>query len=611
MLKNHVLIWKKYLERFCYSKKMILKLFFKNLKIIFRSPLTIVLLILAPILLMFIVGFTYSGEKINDVNVGLIEYNEDFFDFRDIKIVPYNLGDLDASRQKCISDMKLSKVAMCVYFEPIKDNRGNLINANVYYYVDNTRPKISDILIRIFDYAIEEKTKEISKKTVTDIFSEIKDTVVFMKESKTLVDQIEANLTYARKNIETMNKLYDVYIIDFNEEYSNIESTQTQLVFDIDQFNSKKKSLSTSLISLESNLDETGSELLASENKLGSIIFNLESFAKLNPTIYNYVNKDDLVSIKSSMSSLRDDMENNQELISNLNSNLNSINLNEFNSNLDEIFKKLDEISTQVNSMGSEIDKFEKDLKEKEEEVKKINEEIGNRLNYFEELSNKDASKITEPIVREREDLFKNFKTVHQLAPTVVILVLLFIGLLLSNVLVSLEINSKAYFRNLLSPISQWQFIFALFLTSLVIILFQVLFLLIIMNYSFGIKNILFNLLPLFIIIIHVLLVFILLGIFLAYLFESIQVSILVTTFLMLFLFLLSGIIVPIEIMPSYIGNLVLLNPVVIGEDLIRQLFFFNTLNLSYFTLFMMYVYIIILIFLIGFASDRRKKKLF
>ena len=116
---------------------MIFTLLLKNLKIILRSPLTIVLLILAPIMLMFIVGVTYSGEALSGTKVGMIESEGNFFEYRDIEFQNYSSGSVESSRLNCIEDLKKSEVAMCIYFQPVKDNSGNLINANVYYYVDN------------------------------------------------------------------------------------------------------------------------------------------------------------------------------------------------------------------------------------------------------------------------------------------------------------------------------------------------------------------------------------------------------------------------------------------------------------------------------------------
>ena len=181
-----------------------------------------------------------------------------------------------------------------------------------------------------------------------------------------------------------------------------------------------------------------------------------------------------------------------------------------------------------------------------------------------------------------------------------------------------MEVNSKAYFRNLLSPIHQKIFIVGLFFTSLIIVLFQILFLLIILQINFSIPifgnagGVDFTpFLSLIIIIVHLLVIFILLGMFFGYAITSNQVSILVTTFVMLFMFLLSNIIVPIEIMPEGIGNIISLSPVVIGEDLVRQVFFFKNYSFSFEKFGIFYIYSLLLFLLVLWSANRRKSKVF
>ena len=147
----------------------------------------------------------------------------------------------------------------------------------------------------------------------------------------------------------------------------------------------------------------------------------------------------------------------------------------------------------------------------------------------------------------------------------------------------------------------------SLFLTSLILILFQISFLLLVLSFNFGLNSIASNIVPLLIIFIHLLTVFILLGIALAYGFKSIQVSILVTTFVMLFLFLLSDVIVPTNVMPPVIGFLVDYSPVVMGENIIRKIFFFENFQLTYRQFLFFYLYIFLLIGFVQNAAIRRR----
>ncbi len=589
---------------------LILTLLLKNLKVILRTPLIIILLILIPILLMLVVGFSFSSETLNQVSIGLIEYKVDFFKFKNIELKKYNTGNFENSRNECVSDLKNSRVSMCVYFQEIYDSSGEFVNANIIYYIDNTRPKLSNILIENFDNYLESKTKEISKKTVSEIFIEIKNTVDFMGQSKNLIDELETNLSSARQAIGNLSDLYDTYIVVFNEYHNNFKLLSLELSKNVEMISINKIDLINNLNQLNNTIEENINSIYEKDIIIDKLIFQLEEFSKVS-NLSDYMNISDLYYLKTLFKDLEKDLISTQKEISVLEENLNKIPLDQVQLNLDNLSQIFENLSSQLGIFKVQLDEFEKILIDKEIEVKNLNKQIGERLLYFENLSKKDASEITEPITSKKEFLFSKLKMVHQLAPSIVILVILFVGLLLSNVIVSLELNSKAYFRNLVSPVSQWNFFIALLLTSLIIILIQIFFLLIIMNFSFGLSNIISNIFPLMTIIVHILIIFILIGIFLGYFFDSIQVSILITTFIMLFLFLLSGIIVPTEVMPSLVAKLVYYNPVVIGEDIIRKIFFFNTFSFNNYQLISIYSYIILLLILIGYAFNRRKKRLF
>ena len=449
---------------------MLFTILIKNFKIIFRSPFTLLLLIIGPMLLMLTVGYTFSGETFTDVKIGGVALEEDYFDFRDIDLIKYNSGSFENDLNNCLSDLKDFKLDLCFYFNPEFDDKNNLVSGKIIYYIDNTRPQISELLINVFNRYLDEQTKEISKKTLADILEEIKIVV-------NRVDEGRDELVYIRENLK-----------EVREEF----------------------------------------ELLIIEQNLNSEI--------LNSALVNFKTKEDDI----------------------------------------------------VNS------------------AKVIEEEI----DYFDKLSKQDPNQIAEPIEKQNNYLFNNFKSVHQLASAIVIIMTLFISLLLSNVVVSLETGSKAYYRNLVSPIPQWKFVLGLFCTNFIIILFQVLFLLFVLNFFFGI-NVFTNIFLILIVISYLLIIFILLGIILSYLFKSVQVSIIMTTFVSLFMFLLAGIVYPLKLMPSYIYNIVKFNPIVIGEKMIKQIFFFGNINIVYSEIIVIHILITFLIIVLILVVSNQINKRF
>lgn len=237
-----------------------------------------------------------------------------------------------------------------------------------------------------------------------------------------------------------------------------------------------------------------------------------------------------------------------------------------------------------------------------------LEEDLDLRIAYISSVEREDILKFREPIKTSKIELFQDFKRISLLAPSFVVLIILFLGLLFSNVLVSQEIFSSAYFRNLISPVNHIFFLLSFFLVSSFLILIQAVFLFIILDLFFGI-DIFSNFFSVLFVSLHTIFIFVLIGIILAFLFNSTHISILVTSFVILFFFLLSNTIFPIELMPEIMYNIVSLNPLVISETLYRKIFFFGY-NLSFFDIFIYYIYIIILTLIAYYLSLKKTREL-
>ena len=46
----------------------------KNIKLVFRSYSSLLLLVLGPLLLILLVGFAFGGSALHDINIGIIKY---------------------------------------------------------------------------------------------------------------------------------------------------------------------------------------------------------------------------------------------------------------------------------------------------------------------------------------------------------------------------------------------------------------------------------------------------------------------------------------------------------------------------------------------------------
>lgn len=195
----------------------------------------------------------------------------------------------------------------------------------------------------------------------------------------------------------------------------------------------------------------------------------------------------------------------------------------------------------------------------------------------IENIEIKEAGKIVSPIKTKIEPLVAAKTHLNYLFPTLIVLVVMFISVLLSSLMVVREKNSAAYFRNFLTPTSDVLFVFANYLSNLIIVLIQ-------MALVFGVSIYFFRELKdslhyIVLILLIVSTVFILLGMFIGYLFKSEETSILAAIIVGCVLLFFSNTVLPIETLPTVASKIVVYNPFVISESLFNKLILFK-LNL-------------------------------
>jgi ABC-type multidrug transport system permease subunit len=589
------------------------KIIFKNLKIILRSPSTIVLLILAPMILMFLIGLSYNNNgKLTDTSVGIYGDGIEFFENNYVEFLRYENKDNQINNRNCIRDLKLGKVELCIYVQTQQEN-GVLQSAQLVYIKDNTRSRIADILINMFERILKDKTEKISTNTVSEILSEVDSTLTIVNDSRIFVKEIHQSISNLQKEINNNDYEIRTTISTLENEIPELISAIDLVLINLEEL----ETITSDDLSETSYLINENSKIV--ENTLESV-YELQDILSSNKDVIGTEPLSYANSIETNLDFIKRSLNNFKTIIFNLETNLNSIEKNNIILNLKNLQKNIEEIEPVIQDLDSNYLFLKKALEDAKQQSGEISQKIDEKYDYFNTLSQGDSSQIVKPISTKTETLFKNFSRIHELSSGIIVVILLFIGLLLSNVIVSLEINSKAYVRNLISPVSQKKFIIALFFTSLIIILFQIFFFFIILQFVFSIPVfyyfnstgiIIIQFWDALIIILHLLTVIILLGIVISMFINSIQISILVTTFIMLLLFLLSDIILPLELMPPFFNHLISYNPIVIAEELFRMLIFFPSLfSFSLLELLPFYIYTLVLIIFLIIATEYRKKQI-
>ena len=102
---------------------MIITILMKNLKMILRSPSTVLLLILAPMILMFLIGLTYNNvDNLNKVQVGYFGADAKYFSNLGVVFIEYDEKSIEESELSCKNDLKRGFLELCVFIQIQEEN---------------------------------------------------------------------------------------------------------------------------------------------------------------------------------------------------------------------------------------------------------------------------------------------------------------------------------------------------------------------------------------------------------------------------------------------------------------------------------------------------------
>jgi len=232
---------------------------------------------------------------------------------------------------------------------------------------------------------------------------------------------------------------------------------------------------------------------------------------------------------------------------------------------------------------------------------------VKNELENIDDLSARD---IASPVVADIKPLTAYNTYLNFIFPTLIGIAIMLAALLLSTIIVVMELSSQAFFRNFISPTSKPIFFFASYLTNLSVIGLQIVLMLVI-SMVFFFTQVISNIFTTLVVSFFIASFFIVLGMGIAHLFRSEQMSILAATFTASIFLFLSNILLPIENMPQIFAKIVQFNPFIISVSLLRKSILFQqsllSMNEEILYLFIFTVSLLIIYGTINLYLDLRK----
>ena len=569
----------------------------KNLKIILRSWTSLSLLVLGPLLLILLIGYTFNNSIPHDIALGVHgTYNVELLQSLD------EVGDVQlySSVALCLEDIKLQRVHLCldVLEEGSSDIDGDkggagFSSAHLLFYFDDANKKMSTLLIANINELIGKRSSQIGLESTRSILDNIQEMVFYVNSNKAVVytardELLNTSIVLQERRDrlqEVLNEFTPRYAqvkvlqFDLNQKIISLNDSSIDIADDIEEVRFLVKSLSDVLLSAEDHLSSTSAFYI---DPLNVSSFSVEDsvvvVAFLGGEVFKYdlsnaTMQDEILLYSSLLQHSISDLENSLEGVDEY-----------YDTSYEDLLLVKEEFDLLIGQLDAVKQLLDDELMFTKMAIVKIDAsavaldtaltDVDTRLSDLRVLDPSLAEVIVSPIVKEYQALL-SFRNIETVFPGLLVIVIVFVTLLFANILTLSELNSEAYFRNVIAPVSGWLMPVGVFFSTLTLVLFQVSVLLVIGQFWFHV-GVFAHLGQVYMLSSLLVFVFTLVGMILAYLITTQEISVLTTTFVALGFYLFSSIVTPLEMMPVFGAKVALLNPVVLGESLFKKLLLYD-----------------------------------
>ncbi|MBD3355229.1 hypothetical protein GF361_04560 [Candidatus Woesearchaeota archaeon] len=492
----------------------------KNFLLLWRSKRTILTIFLGPLILISLLGFAFNNTGLNKVSI--ISYSEEYSELSNAlieRLKENNFALLKAeSEEECISNVKLGRNHVCMILPPdfnINENNELII------HIDKSKVNFVGTIINMISYNIKDESSVLSLNLTGVLLDRLKSAEELSKESMGLVSEIKDI------NIGLNEKVNNVL-----DGITELESVTNNLISKIDDLNSQTD-VENSINDIIELVDE-GDDLIGDIKKEGI------SHPKLE-----YI--EDIL----------EDIEDEARQLSEAGDVLNDLEegLDQINKLKGELFSVMTSIKNELLRESGILDDVMSNLKETDSNVKSI--------------KIKDPDKIVNPIVTDIRPIAPEKSYLTYIFPTLLVLILMFGGTLLSSTASIVEKRNSAFFRNFISPTNRAVFLAARYVADLIVVIIQ---LMIFTGISFAFIGMgIFSNISLVFALLAVASFFVLLGIMVGSIFNSEESGILFSMVITSIMLFFSNTILPLENMSNLIYKISKFNPFVLSESMLRK----------------------------------------
>ncbi|MBI4440589.1 ABC transporter permease [Candidatus Woesearchaeota archaeon] len=534
--------------------KKFIQLVRKNLLVLFRGKTAALLVLLGPMFIIFLLGIAFDNTNTYSLNIGLYTTTQtkttDMFIDR-LRERQFHVLPLQQEEQ-CPERIKDGSLHACIAFPEgfsLQEKGKNEIS----FYVDYGRVNLVYLILETLTNKVAAESKDISVNLTNVLLDKLESTRKEIFTKRPLLSAV------GRRNREINERLTalsgEVQRLDTAMPASSV--TGLLMLADGKSVDDGLTAVRTFVSVARGNVNDAERAAAAYTNPDGS-----------NPVM------EELRKVKGALKALEQaaasEFAPTKETLSKIKLGLGAVEtqLTVVKEKLAAVAKVKTNADAAAKEMTQKTAETIADVQTLQGTFETIDQNIGS-------IQIRNAADIVNPVSTNIKAVNASGTHLNYLFPSLLALVIMFISLLLSTTLVVMEKNSPASFRNAIAPVSDASFISAAWITSILLVLTQVVIMIFLAGTIFSIP-LYHALLPLSIGLLLSVALFSAIGMTIGYLFNSEETATIAAISLGTLLLFFSNAIIPLESMPPSLFRFVEYSPYLLSEAIIRKAAFYN-----------------------------------
>lgn len=535
----------------------------KNFKLLVRAKVSALVIFIGPLLLVSLLGLAYSQSS--DFTLDASVYSGSYSDLTESLLTKMTNQDFkvtkQVSRDNCISAVKMGESQACIIFpdDMSKDKQNELT-----FYVDYSQINLVWLMLDVMSARVSERSEELSAELTSDIMERMWFVEEKIKESKSISTSLKTGGTgikTASSNMDSGFKKLDISVDFSGVDMKSTGNTTENILGLLEDIDDAAENLSSQAKHAIDKIENSAADAESGQND-SALLDELEDIDDAADEVQDVIDNTTAI-IQSLSANASVDMDKVKAALDTLSDKISQTELKMSNvkKQRDDLLPEFDNIGKTIDSMNTDIDKLQGLLDEALQKILAV--------------KGKTVESISAPITTKIEPITTQKTHFNSLFPTLLVLIMMITGILLSSTLVMVEKKSKAFFRNRFTPTSYFTFNMSTYITSLIVLLIQLLLFVSVSAFFFE-TEVLASILLVLLLVLLAASVFIFIGMFIGFIFRTEETTNLAAITLIAVFLLFSSAVIPLESLPSYLKDIAMFNPFVISEVVLRQSIIFQ-----------------------------------